>query len=70
MPPPIAGRLMAADLMGSERDRRHPHRRTRSAPLCGVSCGPRAFGSGYPSITQQHQQLLLLPRPQQWPVAP
>ena len=34
---------MTADLAGSERVRRHPHHRARSAPLCGVSCGPRAY---------------------------
>ena len=33
----------SADLVGSERVRRHPHRRARSAPQCGVSCGPRAY---------------------------
>ncbi len=32
-----------ADLMGSERVRRHPHRRARSAPPCGVSRVPRAY---------------------------
>ena len=32
----------SADLVGSERVRRHPHRRARSGPLSGVSCGPRA----------------------------
>ena len=32
----------SADLVGSERVRRHPHRRTRSCPLSGVSCGPHA----------------------------
>ena len=30
------------DLVGSERVRRHSHHRARSAPQCGVSCGPRA----------------------------
>ena len=34
--------------MGPARVRRHPHRRDRSAPPCGVSCGPRAHGSGSP----------------------
>ena len=34
---------MTADLVGSERVRRHPHRRARSAPSCGVSRGPRAY---------------------------
>lgn len=29
--------------VGSERVRRHPHRRARSAPACGVSRGPRAY---------------------------
>ena len=38
---PAAG-PMTAGLVGSERDRRHPHRRARSAPQCGVSRGPRA----------------------------
>ncbi len=33
---------MTAGLVGSERVRRHPHRRARSAPQCGVSRGPRA----------------------------
>lgn len=33
----------SADLVGSERVRRHPHRRARSAPPCGVSRGPRAY---------------------------
>ncbi len=32
----------SADLVGSERVRRHPRRRARSGPLSGVSCGPRA----------------------------
>ncbi len=39
--PPAAG-PMTAGLVGSERVRRHPHRRARSAPQCGVSRGPRA----------------------------
>ena len=34
---------MTAGLVGSERVRRHPHRRARSAPPCGVSRGPRAY---------------------------
>ena len=34
---------MTADLVGPERVRRHPHRRARSAPPCGVSRGPRAY---------------------------
>ena len=38
---PAAG-LITAGLVGSERVRRHPHRRARSAPQCGVSRGPRA----------------------------
>ena len=38
---PAAG-PMTAGLVGSERVRRHPHRRARSAPQCGVSRGPRA----------------------------
>jgi hypothetical protein len=33
----------SADLVGSERDRRHPRRCARSGPLSGVSCGPRAY---------------------------
>lgn len=41
-----------ASLAGSERVRRHPHRRTRSGPPSGVSRGPRAFGSGSPSSTE------------------
>ena len=36
------GRRKLADLTGSERVRRHPHRRARSASQCGVSRGPRA----------------------------
>ena len=32
-----------ASLVGSERVRRHPHRRARSGPQSGVSCGPRAY---------------------------
>ena len=32
----------SADLVGSERVRRHPHRHARSGPLSGVSRGPRA----------------------------
>lgn len=32
----------SADLVGSERVRRHPHRRARSGPPSGVSRGPRA----------------------------
>lgn len=35
--------LIAASLVGSVRVRRHPHRHARSAPLCGVSHGPRAY---------------------------
>lgn len=48
---------ISADLVGSERVRRHPHRRARSAPQCGVSCGPRAcrvrvpISSGRPSYS-------------------
>ena len=34
---------MTADLVGAERVCRHPHRRARFAPLCGVSRGPRAY---------------------------
>jgi hypothetical protein len=33
----------SAELVGSERVRRHRHRRARSGPLSGVSCGPRAY---------------------------
>lgn len=33
---------ISADLVGSERVRRHPHRHARSGPLSGVSRGPRA----------------------------
>ncbi len=33
---------ISSDLVGSERVRRRPHRLARSAPQCGVSCGPRA----------------------------
>jgi hypothetical protein len=47
---------MAAGLLGSGRVRRHPHHRHRSAPQCGVSGGPRAFGSGSPA-----------PAPAGWP---
>ena len=36
-------RHMSADLVGSERVRRHPHRRAWSAPECGLSRGPRAY---------------------------
>ena len=32
-----------AGLVGSERVRRHPHRRARSGPQSGVSRGPRAY---------------------------
>ena len=32
-----------ADLVGSVRVRRHPHRRARSGPQSGVSRGPRAY---------------------------
>ena len=38
----LAAGPMTAGLVGSERVRRHPHRRARSAPQCGVSRGPRA----------------------------
>ena len=38
----LAAGPMLAGLVGSERVRRHPHRRARSAPQCGVSRGPRA----------------------------
>ena len=34
---------MPADLVGVEWVCRHPHRRARSAPPCGVSRGPRAY---------------------------
>jgi len=40
---------MTADLVGSERVRRHPHRRARSAPQCGAPAVPALFGSGSPS---------------------
>jgi len=36
-----AGKFIS-DLVGSERVRRNPHRRARSAPQCGVSRGPHA----------------------------
>ena len=39
----LAAGPMTAGLVGSERVRRHPHRRARSAPRCGVSRGPRAY---------------------------
>jgi hypothetical protein len=35
--------LCRPGLVGSERDRRHPHHRARSAPQCGFSRGPRAY---------------------------
>ena len=38
----LAAGPMTAGLVGSGRVRRHPHRRARSAPQCGVSRGPRA----------------------------
>jgi hypothetical protein len=37
------GRRMTADLVGSERVRRHPHHRACSALQCGFSRGPRAY---------------------------
>ena len=40
---PTPGLHMSLGLVGSERVRRHPHRRDRSAPQCGVSRGPRAY---------------------------
>lgn len=43
---PETGRIRPAKartgLVGSERGRRHSHRRARSAPRCGVSRAPRA----------------------------
>ena len=41
--PPAISRPMVAGLAGSERVRRHSRHHTRSAPSCGVSCGPRAY---------------------------
>ena len=41
-PAALAAGPMTAGLVGSGRVRRHPHRRARSAPQCGVSRGPRA----------------------------
>ena len=43
IPTSRAAGSMTAGLVGSERVRRHPHRRARSAPQCGVSRGPRAY---------------------------
>ncbi len=37
-------------LVGSERVRRHSHRRARSAPQCGVSRGPRAYWVRVPCL--------------------
>src|SRR4051812_40238620 len=42
------GWRMISSLADSGRVRRRLRHRTRSAPQCGVSCGPRAFGSGSP----------------------
>jgi hypothetical protein len=39
----------SSGLVGSERGRRHSHRRDRSAPPCGVSRGPRAYRVGVPT---------------------
>lgn len=48
----------SAGLMGSGQDRRHPHHRARSAPLCGVSRGPRACRVRVPFIVTQLQLFL------------
>jgi len=45
-----AVRDMSTDLVGSEWGRRHLHRRDRSAPLCGVSRGPRAYRVRVPIV--------------------
>jgi len=41
---------MTGSLMGSEPVRRHSHHHDWSASPCGVSCGPRACGSGSPMV--------------------
>ena len=46
----LAAGPIAAGLVGSERVRRHPHRRARSAPQCGVSRGPRAYRVRVPIV--------------------
>lgn len=40
---PAWSTLCPPTLVGSERVRRHPHRRARSGPQSGVSRGPRAY---------------------------
>ena len=47
---------MTADQVGSERVRRHPHRRARSAPPCGVSRGPRAYRVRVPIRIDRYRQ--------------
>lgn len=42
-----------ASLVGSERVRRHPHRRARSGPPSGVSCGPRAYRVRVPVVRRE-----------------
>lgn len=43
----------STDLTGSERVRRHPRPRNRSAPQCGVSGGPRAYRVRVPIVPIQ-----------------
>ena len=45
----------STSLAGSERVRRHPRRRARSAPKCGVSAGPRAYRVRVPMIIIRQQ---------------
>ena len=43
----------SASLVGSERVRRHPHRRARSGPQSGVSRGPRAYRVRVPIVSRR-----------------
>jgi len=47
---PAPANPIAIGLVGFMRVRRHPHHRARSAPPCGVSCGPRAYRVRVPIV--------------------
>jgi hypothetical protein len=51
-PPPMRLDHMTASLVGFMRVRRHSHRHARSAPMCGVSHGPRAYRVRVPKSIQ------------------
>ena len=66
-PAALAAGPMTASLVGSGRVRRHPHRRARSAPQCGVSRGPRACRGPGPHRDRPFRPAATDERPQSAP---